>query len=231
MGPENPLVVATYRKKLAGIYSAEDLKAQQLVTEFFRPLSWYLQSKFGQGNSIRSIKSLREFLAQAGEQVGPTVLTALFLKDKVHDEALVSSIDETLHCEDKTMQFIVWHDYTRGFTRSLGILLVANEDKEARIGMFKGAIEELGQDREELSQKHVGELEKFWNQIGTEAIRLLSEDPTGLKVLEGFLQTLEAEKQNPQFFGYLIPEFVIAGAELARDLHQTVYPQAASLYS
>ncbi|GEM_PF-5568676 len=231
MSPENHIVVESYRKKLGQMFSAEDLNVEPVVKEILIPISWRFQAVYGEGNSAASLASLKDFLTKTGRNVKPVELTALFLKTSVHDELLAPSVSDSMCSEDKSMEFIIWHDFTHGFAHSLTTLLIAGEDEEGKNEMLQGAIEDLSLDRAKLSRKNIVELTQYWTRFETEATGLLSEDPTGTKILEVFRGIMEAEKGNPQFFGHFIPEFVIAGVDLAKDLHRVVYPQAASLYN
>lgn len=83
---------------------------------------------------------------------------------------------------------------------------------------------------------HVQQLsEASWKEEVSQAAQLFKDDPSGFTLTDAIVAELRAQasgrpiKQRLRIESYQIPEFVVAGAEQAREMYMSLYPLTEDL--
>lgn len=123
-------------------------------------------------------------------------------------------------------QFVFYWDVAYGVAEVASRVILAEETiaghAEEQIADAVSMVQEW---EESGASSHLGSYLKF-NQLAIAESQLLLEDPNGLLVVNSVIENLvqEAENTKTGWARFLIPQFVIGGANFARQMYEQLYP-------
>lgn len=179
-------------------------------------------------------KSLSEFRSAGehalGKNLSRTALCcnfALSISDGFEDIAKQELV------KGKLAEFRFWFDLSMGMSLALGDVgdgedELSDSGDELRLN-FIARLSDLGKQNNKWSASEQADFYLKMKRRGEKYLRMFIKDSSGFSIVDSRVE--EIRKSVSEDVRSLCPEYVLAGAEFARDLYKMIYGIAAPLYS
>ncbi|HYT42969.1 MAG TPA: hypothetical protein VEP90_11550 [Methylomirabilota bacterium] len=213
--------------------------AAGLVIKHVRPSTQnFLTLTATNTEGVRNMLSLVRDMeaAETGEQ---NPMRAVIAGRVLTDQILTSTLDIAAERYNSGLlpNFVMWYDVADGIQEAGAPLFMAiNElrgNTEQKMKQSKALQGEYGtQPTPPIVQ---GISDSMWRAEVASATRMLQEDPSGFTLIDASVEELKTQARGERagyrrrMHSYQIPEFVIAGAEMAQAVYKAVYPLTENL--
>ena len=224
------------RGEYAGFRLLNPGSAEYLIGAYIRPTTraYLAKLEIHQSDARKVLRFIRDILASEINDNIP--LRSSVCARMITEQVLSFMVDKVVEIQAHPPSFVLWHDVTDGIIEVVGSLLFAWEPEEATnsglMRLIHTAQREYGL---ALTPHTQATSDARWKEEVMEVAQLLKADPSGFTLIDTVIAELHAQaagrpiNEQQRIERYQIPEFVIAGAEQAREIYKCLYPLTEDL--